>query len=88
MRLKGVDKKQARRWRREQAENGYCPHYHKVGRIRMEVKFLRGQPRNSWVVVNLVTGLVHEFRKNGTPLGKTRGVLTGPIILKRKVKHA
>ena len=86
MRLKGVDKEQVRRWRREQAENGYCPHYHQIGRVKMEIRFVREQPRNVWTVLNLVTGIVHAFRKNGTPLNGTRGRLVGPIILKRRLK--
>jgi hypothetical protein len=52
----------------------------------MEVRFVYPQPRNRWVVLNLATQQVHEFRKNGTPLGRTCGILIGPVILKRKVR--
>jgi hypothetical protein len=87
MRLKGADWRQVRKWKRIQAELGYLPHYHQIGRLLMEVRFpLNHPPKNFWRVVNIVTQEVHEFRRNGTPLNGTRGRLVGPLVEKRKVK--
>lgn len=86
MRLKGVDPKQLRRWRRAQEQNGYLPHYHRVGRILMEVRFCHQQPRDFWCVINLVTGEHLQFRKNGSPL-VGRGRLVGPLVRKGKVRR-
>ena len=85
MRLKGADRTQLRKWKRIQEELGYLPHYHQVGRILMEVRFLL-PCRAYWRVVNIVTQQVYDFRRNGTPLNGTRGRLVGPLVEKRKVK--
>jgi hypothetical protein len=87
VKLKGVDRRLLKKWRQEQAEFGYCPHYHKTGRILSEVRFHKHQPRRDrWHVVNLATGQSHEFRRNGTPLRGSAGKLIGPLIERRKVK--
>lgn len=88
MRLKSADRALVRRWRREQETLGYLPHFHRVGRIKMEVRFLSVQPRDgSYKVVNLVTGECLRFRRNGTPLNGSRGVMIGALILKRKIRN-
>lgn len=86
MRLKGADRQQVRKWRQQQKENGYLPHYHKVGRILMEVRFCPKQPRLWWCVINLVTGEHLTFHKTGLPL-EGRGRLVGPLIRKGKIKR-
>jgi hypothetical protein len=87
VRLKGRSPAELRKWRRVQQELGYLPHYHKCGRVLMEVRFVL-PCRRGWCVLNLVTRTVHHFRQNGTPLNGTRGSLIGPLMEKRKVKHA
>jgi hypothetical protein len=87
VRLKSVPREVARKWKLQQKENGYCPHYHKIGRILMEVRFPNGQPRDTWIVVNLVTKEFLKFRRNGAPLKGSRGRLVGPLIEKRRVRR-
>lgn len=87
MRLKGRSSAELRKWRRIQQEFGYLPHYHKCGRVLMEVRFVL-PCRKGWRVLNLVTGTLHDFRRNGTPLNGTRGLMIGPLVEKRKVKHS
>lgn len=88
MRLKSADRALVRQWRREQKTLGYLPHFHRVGRIKMEVRFLPVQPRDgSYRVINLVTGECLWFRRNGTPLNGSRGVLNGALVQKRKLKN-
>lgn len=86
MRLKGRDWREVKKWRQIQAELGYLPHYHKVGRVLMEVRFLLTD-RHFWCVLNTVTGVTHRFRRNGTPLNGTRGRLCGPLVEKRKIRQ-
>lgn len=85
MRLKGRSPAELRKWRRIQQELGYLPHYHRCGRVLMEVRFLLTD-RHFWCVLNTVTRETHRFRRNGTPLNGTRGRLVGPLVEKRKVK--
>jgi len=86
MRLKGRDWPEIRKWKRIQQKMGYFPHYHKVGRVSVEVVFVRHWlDRRFWVVQCLLTDKVMYFRKNGHPLPGGRGRLTGPLIEKRKV---
>jgi len=87
MRLKGRDWKDVKKWKRIQLEFGYLPHYHRCGRVLMEVRFLLTD-RYFWCVLNMVTRKTHRFRRNGAPLNGTRGTLVGPLVEKRKVKHA
>ena len=89
MRLKGRDSATLIRLRKELQANGYFPHYHKIGRIKMEVRFTMKQPKSDFfVVVNVVTGELHEFRRNGSPKSKgTRGRLVGALIHRPKVRN-
>lgn len=76
-----------RPWRLMRMEYGYLPHFQKVGRVMMEVRFLPC-PRDKydcWLVLNLTTGETGHFRKNGTPLNNTRGRLVGPLVTPRRV---
>jgi hypothetical protein len=87
MRLKGRDYKEVRRWKKIQEALGYLPHYHRVGRIFKEIRFVpHKDDRKWWVVRCVVTNVVMIFRKNGTPLNGSGGRLVGPLIEKRKVK--
>jgi hypothetical protein len=86
MRIKGMMWQEVRKWNRIRKELGYLPHYHHVGRIRMEVRFvLCRNDKRWWTVVNLTTGKTHEFHKNGTPRNGSRGRLVGPLIVKRRI---
>jgi hypothetical protein len=87
VKLKGQHWKTLRKLNAQQKELGYIPHYHRVGRVLMEVRFLiSGTNRKWWTVVNTVTGKVHEFFHNGAPRRNARGRLVGPIVFKRKIK--
>lgn len=85
MRLKGRSTAELRKWKRIQETLGYLPHHHRKGRVSVEVHFLL-TARHFWRVINLATGELLEFRRNGTPLNGTRGRLIGPLVEKRKVK--
>jgi hypothetical protein len=86
MRLKGRDYREVRRWKKIQEALGYLPHYHRVGRIFKEIRFVpHRDDRKVWVVRCTVTDRVMIFRKNGTPLDQSGGRLVGPLIMKRKV---
>jgi hypothetical protein len=87
MRLKGRSGPEVRKWKKQQAELGYLPHYHKKGRILWEVRFVfnSADSRHAWTVQPVGTSTVLRFRKNGTPLNGTEGKLVGPLVLKRKV---
>lgn len=87
MRLKGRSAAERKKWRRIQEQCGYLPHYHRSGRLLVEVRFLL-TARYFWRVISTATGEILEFRRNGTPLNGTRGRLVGPLVEKRKVKNA
>lgn len=87
MRLKGRDYREVRRWKKIQELFGYLPHFRRVGRVLVEVRFLlHPADRRWWVVICVASGAVMIFYRNGTPLGTSRGRLVGPLIEKRKVK--
>lgn len=87
MRLKDRTAAELRRLRKLHQTLGYFPHHHRTGRVLIEVRFLL-TARHFWRVVNIATGSVLEFRRNGTPLNGTRGRLVGPLVEKRKVKKS
>lgn len=85
MRLKDRTSAERRKWRKILETYGYFPHHHRKGRVSIEVRFLL-TARHFWRVINVMTGEILEFRRNGTPLNGTRGRLVGPLVEKRKVK--
>lgn len=86
MRIRGIDRQTRKQWERQKSDLGYYPHYQKVGRVLMEVRFIISpMDRRSWTVLNLVTREVLVFRKNGSPITPwTRGKLIGPLIHKER----
>jgi hypothetical protein len=89
MRLPGINRSLRKKWERQKDRLGYYPHYQRIGRVLMEVRFLTSPlDRISWTVVNMATMEVHVFRKNGAPLAPgTKGRLIGPVVYRRGVKQ-